>query len=44
MQYMITRASLLLRSYPTTLEQDQQTVKDTKVTNTLNDTKSNTYL
>jgi len=30
MQYMITRAALLLRSYPTTLEQDQATIKDTK--------------
>ena len=32
MQYMITRAALLLRSYPTTLEQDQATMKDSKVT------------
>lgn len=31
MQYMITRAALLLRSYPTTLEQDQATMKDSKV-------------
>jgi len=30
MQYMITRAALLLRSYPTTLEQDQATMKDSK--------------
>jgi len=30
MQYMITRAALLLRAYPTTLEQDQTTVKETK--------------
>jgi len=30
MQYMITRAALLLRAYSTTLEQDQQTVKETK--------------
>jgi len=30
MQYMITRAALLLRAYPTTLQQDQITVKDTK--------------
>ena len=29
---MITRAALLLRSYPTTLEQDQATMKDSKVT------------
>ncbi len=31
MQYMITRAALLLRAYPTTLEQDQATLKETKV-------------
>ena len=31
MQYMITRAALLLRSYPITLEQDQATMKDSKV-------------
>ena len=31
MQYMITRAALLLRAYPTTLEQDQETLKDSKV-------------
>merc|ERR1719384_2050819 len=30
MQYMITRAALLLRSYPTTLVQDQATMKDSK--------------
>merc|ERR1712223_516472 len=30
MQYMIPRAALLLRSYPTTLEQDQATMKDSK--------------
>merc|ERR1719189_1677027 len=30
MQYMITRAALLLRSYPTTLEQDQATMKGSK--------------
>jgi len=30
MQYMITRSALLLRAYPTTLEQDQQTVKESK--------------
>jgi len=30
MQYMITRAALLLRSYPTTLEQDQTTMKESK--------------
>lgn len=30
MQYMITRAALLLRAYPTTLEQDQETLKETK--------------
>jgi len=30
MQYMITRAALLLRSYPTTLEQDQEKLKQTK--------------
>ena len=27
MQYMITRVALLLRSYPTTLEQDEQQMK-----------------
>ena len=31
MQYMITRAALLLRAYPTTLEQDQDTLKESKV-------------
>ena len=31
MQYMITRAALLLRAYPTTLEQDQQILKETTV-------------
>lgn len=30
MQYMITRAALLLRAYPTTLEQDQDTLKESK--------------
>ena len=30
-QYMITRAALLLRAYPTTLEQDQQTIKESQV-------------
>jgi len=30
MQYMITRSALLLRAYPTTLEQDQETLKETK--------------
>merc|ERR1719147_370629 len=30
MQYMITRAALLLRAYPTTLEQDQTILKDSK--------------
>merc|ERR1719244_1141911 len=30
MQYMITRSALLLRAYPTTLEQDQVTLKETK--------------
>jgi len=29
-QYMITRAALLLRAYPTTLEQDQQTIKESQ--------------
>ena len=28
MQYLITRATLLLRSYPTTLEQDQAVLKE----------------
>ena len=28
MQYLITRATLLLRSYPTTLEQDQGVPKE----------------
>ena len=31
MQYMITRAALLLRAYPTTLEQDQAILKESKV-------------
>jgi hypothetical protein len=31
MQYMITRAALLLRAYPTTIEQDEQILKDTTV-------------
>ncbi len=31
MQYMITRAALLLRAYPTTLQQDQLTIKETTV-------------
>jgi len=31
MQYMVTRAALLLRAYPTTLEKDQETLKDSKV-------------
>jgi len=30
MQYMITRAALLLKAYPTTLEQDQQILKESK--------------
>jgi len=30
MQYMITRAALLLRAYPTTLEQDQQILKESQ--------------
>jgi len=30
MQYMITRAALLLRAYPTTLEQDQAILKESK--------------
>jgi len=30
MQYMITRAALLLRAYPTTLEQDQTILKESK--------------
>jgi len=32
MQYMITRAALLLRAYPTTLEQDQTMLKESKDT------------
>ena len=28
---MITRAALLLRAYPTTLEQDEQLIKESKV-------------
>jgi len=30
MQYMITRAALLIRAYPTTLEQDQELIKESK--------------
>lgn len=30
MQYMITRSALLLRAYPTTLEKDQETLKESK--------------
>jgi len=30
MEYMITRSALLLRSYPSTLEQDQKNLKDNK--------------
>jgi hypothetical protein len=31
MQYMITRAALLLRAYPTTLQQDQLIIKESTV-------------